>query len=57
MVSSEDEFNIVANEMVKDLIDVFEECIEKIRNNCSNEQKRDFKYLKISLQYYKIIFM
>ena len=43
MVSSEDEFNIVANEMVKDSTDEFEECIEKIRNNCSNEQKKRFQ--------------
>ena len=49
IVSSEDEFNIVTNEMVKDSIDDFEECIERIRNNCSDEQKRDFKHLKISL--------
>ena len=33
MVSSKNEFNIVANEMVKDSIDEFEECIEKIRTN------------------------
>ena len=43
MVTSEYEFNIVANEMVKDSIDEFEECIEKIRNNCSNEQKKRFQ--------------
>ena len=43
MVSSEDEFNIVTNEMIKDSIDDFEQCIEKIRNNCSDEQKKRFQ--------------
>ena len=49
MVSSEDEFNIVTNEMVKDSIDDFEECIEKIRNNCSNEQKKEISNILKSL--------
>ena len=43
MVSSENEFNIVTKEMANDSIDEFEECIEKIRNNCSDEQKKRFQ--------------
>ena len=49
IVSSEDEFNIVTNEMVKDSIDDFEECIEKIRNNCSDEQKKEISNILKSL--------
>jgi transcriptional regulator with XRE-family HTH domain len=49
IVSSEDEFNIVSNEMVKDSIDEFEKCIEKIRNNCSNEQKKEISNILKSL--------
>ena len=41
IVSSEVEFNIVPTEMVKDAIDEFEECIDNIRQNCSNEQKKE----------------
>ena len=52
MVSSEDEFNVVANEMIKDSIDEFEECIEKIRMNCSDEQKKEISKILKSL--YKI---
>ncbi len=40
MVSSEDEFNVGANEKIKDSIDEFEECIEKNRMNCSDEEQK-----------------
>ena len=49
MVSSENEFNIVNKEMVNDSIDEFEECIEKIRNNCSDEQKKEISIILKSL--------
>lgn len=49
MISSEDEFNVVANEMIKDSIDEFEECIEKIRMNCSDEQKQEISKILKSL--------
>ena len=49
MVSSENEFNIVTNEMVKDSIDNFEECINNIRENCSNEQKKEISIILKSL--------
>lgn len=35
--------------MVKDSIDDFEECIEKIRNNCSDEQKKEISNILKSL--------
>lgn len=41
LVSSKEEFDIVTSEMVKDSIDEFEECINKIRENCSDEQKKE----------------
>ena len=49
LVSSEEEFNIVANEMVRDSIDEFEECVEKIRANCTNEQKKEISNILKSL--------
>ena len=49
IVSSEAEFNIVTTEMVKDAIDEFEECIENIRQNCSNEQKKEISSILKSL--------
>ena len=49
MVSSENEFNIVTNEMVKDSIDDFVECINNIRENCSNEQKKEISNILKSL--------
>jgi transcriptional regulator with XRE-family HTH domain len=49
IVSSEAEFNIVTTEMVKDAIDEFEECIENIRQNCSNEQKKEISNILKSL--------
>ena len=49
MVSSEDEFNIVANEMVKDSINDFEECVNKIRENCTLEQKKEISNILKSL--------
>ena len=49
MVSSENEFNIVTKEMANDSIDEFEECIEKIRNNCSDEQKKEISIILKSL--------
>lgn len=49
IVSSEAEFNIVTKEMVKDAIDEFEECIENIRQNCSNEQKKEISNILKSL--------
>lgn len=49
IVSSEEEFNIVTTEMVKDAIDEFEECIENIRQNCSNEQKKEISNILKSL--------
>lgn len=49
IVSSEAEFNIVTTQMVKDAIDEFEECIENIRQNCSNEQKKEISNILKSL--------
>ena len=49
IVSSEAEFNIITTEMVKDAIDEFEECIENIRQNCSNEQKKEISNILKSL--------
>ena len=49
IVSSEVEFNIVPTEMVKDAIDEFEECIDNIRQNCSNEQKKEISNILKSL--------
>ena len=49
IVSSEAEFNIVTTQMVKDAIDEFEECIENIRKNCSNEQKKEISNILKSL--------
>lgn len=41
LVSSKEEFDIVTNEMIKDSVDEFEECISKIREKCSDEQKKE----------------
>ena len=49
IVSSEVEFNIVTTQMVKDAIDEFEECIDNIRQNCSNEQKKEISNILKSL--------
>lgn len=49
MVSSENEFNIVNKEMVNDSIDEFEEYVEKIRNNCSDKQKKEISIILKSL--------
>lgn len=49
IVSSEAEFNIVTTQMVKDAIDEFEECIDNIRQNCSNEQKKEISNILKSL--------
>ena len=49
IVSSEDEFSIVAKEMMKDSIDEFDDCVEKIRNNCSDEQKKEISIILKSL--------
>lgn len=49
LVSSEEEFNIVTNEMTKDSIDDFEEYINKIRDNCSVEQKKEISNILKSL--------
>lgn len=49
IVSSETEFNIVTTQMVKDAIDEFEECIDNIRQNCSNEQKKEISNILKSL--------
>ena len=35
--------------MVKDAIDEFEECIDNIRQNCSNEQKKEISNILKSL--------
>lgn len=40
LVFSKEEFDIVTSEIIKDSIDEFEECINKIRENCSEEKKR-----------------
>ena len=52
IVSSEEEFKIVTSEMAKDCIDEFEECIEKIRKKCTDEQKKEIANILKSL--YKI---
>ena len=49
IVSSEEEFRIVSSEMAKDCIDEFEECIKKIRENCSDEQKKEIANILKSL--------
>ena len=49
IVSSEVEFNNVTTQMVKDAIDEFEECIDNIRQNCSNEQKKEISNILKSL--------
>lgn len=49
LVSSEEEFNIVTNEMLNDSIDEFEECVNKIRDNCSKEQKKEISNILKSL--------
>ena len=49
MVSNEEEFNIVSKEMLKDSIDDFEVCIERIRQNCSDEQKKEISNILKSL--------
>ena len=49
IVSSEEEFKIVATEMAKDCVDAFEECINKIRENCSDEQKKEIANILKSL--------
>lgn len=49
LVSSKQEFDIVTNEMIKDSIDEFEECINKIKENCSEEQKKEIVSILKSL--------
>ena len=49
LVSNEEEFNIVTNEMFKDSIDDFEECVNNIRQNCSDEQKKEISNILKSL--------
>ena len=49
IVSSEEEFKIVTSEMAKDCIDEFEECIEKIRKKCTDEQKKEIANILKSL--------
>ena len=49
IVSSEEEFTIVTAEMAKDCIDEFEECIGKIRENCTDEQKKEISSILKSL--------
>ena len=49
IVSSEEEFTIVTAEMTKDCIDEFEECIGKIRENCTDEQKKEISSILKSL--------
>ena len=49
IVSSEEEFKIVTAEIAKDCIDEFEECINKIRENCSDEQKKEIANILKSL--------
>ncbi|MCM1130695.1 MAG: helix-turn-helix domain-containing protein [Roseburia sp.] len=49
LVSSKEEFNVVTNEMIKDSIDDFEDCINKIRDNCSVEQKKEISNILKSL--------
>lgn len=53
LVSTNEEFNIVTNEMIKDSIDEFEECIDMIRENCSDVQKKEISNILKSL--YNII--
>ena len=49
IVSSEEEFTIVTAEMTKDCIDEFEECIKKIRETCTDEQKKEISSILKSL--------
>ena len=53
IVSSEEEFTIVTAEMTKDCIDEFEECVEKIRQECSDKEKKEISKILKSL--YNII--
>lgn len=53
LVSNEEEFNIVTNEMIKDSIDDFEVCINNIRENCTDRQKKEISTILKSL--YNII--
>ena len=39
----------VATEMSKECVDAFEECINKIRENCSDEQKKEIANILKSL--------
>ncbi len=45
LVSNEEEFNIVTNEMIKDSIDDFEVCINNIRENCTDKQKKEISII------------
>ena len=47
--AEEEEFKIVTAEIAKDCIDEFEECINKIRENCSDEQKKEISNILKSL--------
>ncbi len=49
LVSSQEEFNIVTEHMIKDSIDDFEECVNAIRKNCTDEQKKEISNILKSL--------